>query len=150
MAPTQALAFSPADEGEELQRAELYGLLSRLWFAPPDAELLAQFAVAATQAPQPGAFLEEPWQQLVAAFRATTPEQARVEFESLFVGTGKAEILPYASYHLAGALNERPLVDLLDGLPADAEPLREGRRAAPDVDRDVESRTLDHTHQLAL
>ncbi len=116
MAPTQALAFSPADEGEELQRAELYGLLSRLWFAPPDAELLAQFAVAATQAPQPGAFLEEPWQQLVAAFRATTPEQARVEFESLFVGTGKAEILPYASYHLAGALNERPLVDLRQAL----------------------------------
>lgn len=116
MAPTQALAFSPADEGEELQRAELYGLLSRLWFAPPDAELLAQFAVAATQAPQPGAFLEEPWQQLVAAFRATTPEQARVQFESLFVGTGKAEILPYASYHLAGALNERPLVDLRQAL----------------------------------
>jgi hypothetical protein len=28
----------------ELARAELYGLLARLWLAPPDAALLQQFA----------------------------------------------------------------------------------------------------------
>ncbi len=111
-APAQTLQFSSPDDGEELQRAELYGLLARLWFAPPDAELLQQFAQAVTQAPQEGAFLEEPWQQLVAALRATTPEAAAREYGLLFTGTGKAEILPYGSYHLSGALNERPLVEL--------------------------------------
>lgn len=116
MSTAQPLAFSTPDDGEELQRAELYGLLARLWFAPPDAALLQQFAVAVTTALQAGAFLEEPWQQLVAAMRATDVEAAREEFDRLFTGTGKAEILPYASYHLAGALNERPLVELRDAL----------------------------------
>jgi TorA maturation chaperone TorD len=100
------------DEGEELQRAELYGLLSRLWFAPPDAELLAQFSVAVTEAPQSGSFLEAPWQDLVAALRATSVEAARDEYEVLFVGIGKPDILLYGSHHMAGALNERPLVAL--------------------------------------
>ena len=116
MSTAQPLAFAAPDDGEELQRAELYGLLARLWFAPPDAGLLHQFAVAVTTAPQAGAFLEEPWQQLVAAMRATDVDSAREEFDRLFTGTGKAEILPYASYHLAGALNERPLVELRDAL----------------------------------
>jgi TorA maturation chaperone TorD len=109
---TRTPHFSGQDEGEELQRAELYGLLARLWFAPPDDALLQQFAVAVTQAPESGAYLEEPWQQLVAALRGTTPQQAHEEFESLFVGTGRAEVLPYGSYHLSGALNDRPLVEL--------------------------------------
>jgi TorA maturation chaperone TorD len=100
------------DDGEELQRAELYGLLARLWFAPPDAALLAQFAVAVTEAPQPGGFLEAPWQDLVAALRATSVRAARDEYEALFVGIGKPDILLYGSHHLAGALNERPLVAL--------------------------------------
>jgi TorA maturation chaperone TorD len=98
------------DEGEELQRAELYGLLARLWFAPPDAALLQQFAVAVTEAPQPGAFLEAPWQELVAAMRASSVETAADEYAALFVGIGKPDVLPYASHHMAGALNEKPLV----------------------------------------
>jgi TorA maturation chaperone TorD len=100
------------DEGEEVQRAELYGLLASLWLEPPSQPLLEAFAVAVTQAPEPGSFLEGPWHDLVAAMRATTVEAARVEFDTLFVGTGKAEIFPHASYQLTGALNEQPLVRL--------------------------------------
>lgn len=100
------------DEGEELQRAELYGLLARLWFAPPDAALLAQFAVAVTEAPQPGSYLEAPWQSLVAAMRETTVEAAKEEYDALFIGIGKPDVLLYASHYLAGALNEKPLVEL--------------------------------------
>lgn len=109
---TAAVAMVERDEGEELQRAELYGLLARLWHAPPDEALLHQFAVAVTQAPESGAFLEAPWHDLVAAFRATTVNAAKAEYELLFFGTGKAEIFLYGSHHLAGALNEQPLVAL--------------------------------------
>ena len=112
------MALHSPDQGEELQRAELYGLLSRLWFAPPDDALLAQFAVAVTSAPEPGSFLEAPWQDLVAALRATDVATAAAEFATLFEGTGKAEVFLYASYHLAGALNERPLVALRSDLAA--------------------------------
>jgi len=100
------------DEGEELQRAELYGLLARLWFAPPDAALFEQFAVAVTEAPQRGSFLEAPWQDLVAAMRAGSEQAAGEEYEALFIGIGKPDILLYGSHHLAGALNEKPLVAL--------------------------------------
>lgn len=106
------VTLASADAGEELARAELYGLLARLWLAPPDAALLREFAVAVTQAPEPGAHLEAPWGELVAAMRATTAEAAAAEHEALFHGVGKPEIFAYASYHLAGFLNERPLAAL--------------------------------------
>ncbi len=106
---SQVLSFAAADNGEELARAELYGLLARLWIAPPDAELLAQFGVAVTEAPQRGSFLEAPWQSLVAAMRAVTPASAATEYDALFGGVGKPEVFVYASYYLAGFLNERPL-----------------------------------------
>jgi TorA maturation chaperone TorD len=112
------VALDPADPSEELQRAELYGLLARLWFAPPDDALLEQFAVAVTTAPEPGSFLEAPWQDLVAAMRDTSASDAADEHGALFVGTGRADILPYGSLHIAGALNERPLVDLRTELAA--------------------------------
>jgi len=114
----QALSFATADDSEELARAELYGLLARLWVAPPDAELLEQFRVAVTEAPQPGGFLEAPWQSLVAAMRATTPEAAAAEYDALFGGVGKPEVLLYGSYYLAGFLNERPLAQLRADLDA--------------------------------
>ncbi len=109
---TQALSFASADDAEELARAETYGLLARLFAAAPDAALLQQFAVAVTQAPEPGAFLEAPWQDLVAALRATTVAAAADEYEALFMGIGKAEVQLYGSYYLAGFLNEKPLAVL--------------------------------------
>ena len=35
-----------ADDAEELARAEVYGVLAALFYAPPDAAMLAQFQVA--------------------------------------------------------------------------------------------------------
>lgn len=111
-AAVRALGFASMDDHDELARAELYGLLSRLWFSPPDAELLGQFKVAVTEAPEPGGHLEAPWQALVAAMRATTPEAAAAEYDALFGGVGKPEVFLYGSYHLAGFLNEKPLAVL--------------------------------------
>ena len=108
----QVLRFASAGDGEELARAELYGLLARLWIAPPDAELLQQFAVAVTEAPNEGAFLEAPWQALVAAMRTTTRADAFDEYDALFQGVGKPEVFLYGSYYLAGYLHEKPLAEL--------------------------------------
>ena len=113
-----AIHFGSADESEELARAELYGLLARLWLAPPDAALLAQFQVAVTQAPEAGALLEAPWQALVGVLRATTPQAAAAEHEALFLGVGKPEVFAYGSYYLTGFLNEKPLAALRSDLAA--------------------------------
>ena len=111
-----ALSFATADDSEELARAELYGLLARLWMAAPDAALFEQFRVAVTQAPQEGAFLEAPWSALVASMRATTPAAAAQEYDALFLGVGKPEVFLYGSYYLSGFLNEKPLAVLRDDL----------------------------------
>ncbi len=112
------ITIAAAGDGEELARAELYGLLARLWLAPPDDALHAQFAVAVTQAPAEGAFLEAPWQELVAAMRERPVAAAADEYDALFQGVGKPELFLYGSYYLAGALNEKPLARLRADLAA--------------------------------
>ena len=105
------MAFAvSADDAEELARAEIYGLLAALFYAPPDAALLAQFQVAVTEAPVAGAFLETSWGELVAAARRLDAAQIAAEFDTLFQGVGKPEVFLYGSFHLAGKLNEKPLV----------------------------------------
>jgi TorA maturation chaperone TorD len=97
---------------EETARAELYGVLAQLYYAPPTPELLAALRVAVTEAPMEGGFLQEPWQQLVGAARAQDDEAIAAEYERLFGGVGKPEVFVYASHYLAGFLNEKPLARL--------------------------------------
>jgi TorA maturation chaperone TorD len=101
---------------EETARAEVYGLLSQLYYQAPSAELLAQLQVAVTEAPDAGGFLEEPWRELVACARSMSQAQMAVEFTSLFGGVGKPEVYLFGSHYLSGFLNEKPLVRLRDDL----------------------------------
>lgn len=118
MSDLTALSFASADHGEELARAELYGVLAQLWLGPPDEALLAQFRVAVTEAPQAGGALEAPWNDLVAAMRGADASALAAEYEALFMGMGRPEVMLYASFHLAGALHERPLAALRADLAA--------------------------------
>ncbi len=101
---------------EETARAEVYGLLSQLYYQAPSAELLAQLQVAVTEAPDAGGFLEEPWRELVACARSLSQAQIAGEFTSLFGGVGKPEVYLFGSHYLSGFLNEKPLVRLRDDL----------------------------------
>ena len=103
---------------EETARAELYGLISELFYAPPRSALLAQLRVAATDAPATGAFLEEPWRQLVGQARAMDDASIQKEHDALFGGVGKPEVYVYASHFLTGFLNEKPLAQLRSDLTA--------------------------------
>ncbi|RZJ26569.1 MAG: molecular chaperone [Haliea sp.] len=97
---------------EETARAEIYGLLAQLYYAPPSAQLLASLRVAATEAPAAGGFLEEPWRELVGAARAMDDAAIQREYEALFGGVGKPEIYLFGSHYLSGFLNEKPLARL--------------------------------------
>ncbi|WP_416546263.1 molecular chaperone [Limnohabitans sp. DCL3] len=101
---------------EETARAEIYGLLSQLFYAAPSAELLGQLQVAVTEAPDAGGFLEEPWRELVACARNLSQAQISAEYNSLFGGVGKPEVYLFGSHYLSGFLNEKPLVRLRDDL----------------------------------
>lgn len=97
---------------EETARAEVYGLLAVLYYAPPSVELLEQLRVAVTQAPVEGGFLEEPWQALVGAARAQDRAAIEDEYQALFGGVGQPEVFLFGSHYLSGFLNEKPLAQL--------------------------------------
>ena len=101
---------------EETARAEIYGLLSQLYYAPPPAELLSALRVAVTEAPAQGAFLEEPWRVLVGAARASDDAAIAREYDALFGGVGKPEVYLFGSHYLSGFLNEKPLARLREAL----------------------------------
>jgi TorA maturation chaperone TorD len=97
---------------EETARAEIYGLLAQLYYAPPAPELVAALQVAVTDAPAAGAFLEEPWRALVAAAREQTAASLAQEFDALFGGVGKPEVYLFGSHYLTGYLNGKPVARL--------------------------------------
>jgi TorA maturation chaperone TorD len=111
MMPLPDTATSSALD-EETARAELYGVLAQLFYAPPAPELLAKLRVAATEAPAAGGFLEEPWRALVGAARALSDDAIADEYNALFGGVGKPEVYLYGSHYLSGFLNEKPLARL--------------------------------------
>lgn len=101
---------------EETARAEVYGLLAALYYAPPSPELMEQLRVAVTEAPAAGGFLEEPWREVVAAARNLSNEAVANEFDALFGGVGKPEVYVFGSHYLSGFLNEKPLAALRSDL----------------------------------
>ncbi|MEH2508796.1 TorA maturation chaperone TorD [Nitrobacteraceae bacterium AZCC 1564] len=113
------LYSEPSSSGEPLDpvdaaRAQEYLLLATLLSAPPSRKLLDQLAALqgdATPLGRAHAALAE------AAAGAVTEKVAR-EYFDLFVGLGRGELLPYASYYLTGFLNERPLSRLRADLAA--------------------------------
>jgi TorA maturation chaperone TorD len=113
------LKFRPPEIPEDQARAGYYALLARLYYAGPDAGLLATIAAAddiVTGGEESA--LAGAWRALVSAAGATDVEAARLEHDQLFVGTGKAEVTPYASYYLGETGRERILVKLRDELAA--------------------------------
>jgi TorA maturation chaperone TorD len=101
---------------EETARAEIYGLLSQLYYAPPSADLLSALRVAVTEAPAQGAVLEEPWRAVVGLARAMEEKAIADEYDRLFGGVGKPEVYLFGSHYLSGYLNEKPLARLRDTL----------------------------------
>lgn len=103
---------------EETARADIYGLLAQLYYAPPSHELLESIRVAVTEAPAAGAFLEEPWRAFVGTAREMTDRAIADEYDALFGGVGKPELYLFGSHYLSGFLNERPLARLRTDLAA--------------------------------
>src|SRR5262247_162905 len=89
-------------------RAEEYALLSVLLARAPDAELLARLGTLRGDASPLGLAHAA----LAEAADRTTAERVEREYFDLFIGLGRGELLPYASYYLTGFLHERPLARL--------------------------------------
>ena len=108
---------------EDSARAQCYALISRLFYAPPDAELLAALGGAAAETRSAGGDGESDGYSaalLELGHAASSAELAAVrqEFDDLFVGAGKALITPYTSAYAAPSAPDRHLVALREQLAA--------------------------------
>ncbi|HKW54733.1 MAG TPA: molecular chaperone TorD family protein [Stellaceae bacterium] len=97
---------------EELLRARLYSLLSRLLAAAPDAWLLAGLKGTEGDSSELGNGLAA----LAREAASTSAADAKSEYHDLFIGIGRGELVPYGSYYLTGFLNEKPLAELREAL----------------------------------
>jgi TorA maturation chaperone TorD len=104
------LQFHPPTAEEDRARAGYYAVLARLFYAGPDAALLEALAGADEIVADTGSRLASAWSALAAAARAMDAEAACVEFDEVFVGTGKADVTPYASYYLSETGREKIVV----------------------------------------
>jgi TorA maturation chaperone TorD len=110
---TQPLTFVAP---EELARANFYGLIARLFYAPPDQQLISELLGA--QPLEGEAQLAVVWREMVEACRNVFPVSLEHEHTELFVGTGKAEVTPYLSHYVVKSSTDNPLVPLRQQLAA--------------------------------
>jgi TorA maturation chaperone TorD len=115
MTTAQPLKFEAPDDGEETARADLYGLLAGLFYSPPSQELLDAIASAPSEG---DGILRETWNALAAACGDAKANRLREEYEALFIGVGKPDLMLYGSYYLSGFLMEKPLAALRSDLAA--------------------------------
>jgi TorA maturation chaperone TorD len=95
-------------DGVDRARADEYALLASLLLRAPDADLLRRLS-GLQEAKGPLGMAHGVLGQAAGCASAETVNR---EYFELFIGVGRGELLPYASYYLTGFLNERPLARL--------------------------------------
>ncbi len=99
---------------EERNRAEVYSLLATLLARAPGEEQLCLIAKGGGGLGDFGAVIDA----LAAAAQEASVTSVSREYHDLFIGMGRGELVPYASYYLTGFLNEKPLANLRADLRA--------------------------------
>lgn len=103
-----------ADDVDDMDtaRAQEYALLAALLNRAPDAQLLTNLSELRGDSTPLGMAHAG----LAEAASRTDLRSVEREYFDLFIGVGRGELLPYASYYLTGFLHERPLARLREDL----------------------------------
>ncbi len=114
----------PALGTDQKLRIGAYTLLASLLRDAPDDQLLRYLQDTgrhATDEDEIGTAMAS----LASAAQAADAEQTRQEFQDLFIGIGRGELVPFGSWYLTGFLMEKPLSQLrtdLDALGFERQP----------------------------
>lgn len=112
-----AVGCTPEVTPEEQARADIYGLLANLFYAPPSPELLNAVANAEGVCDDgaESAFCKA-WAGLRQVAADADAVCVRDEYDAAFITTGQAPVMLYACFHLSGRLNDRAVIALRDDL----------------------------------
>ena len=103
----------PVTEEDRL-RADMYEFLAALLRAEPSDELLTH--VSRLQGD--GSAIGAASTVLATLANKIANDEIRDEYMRLFIGVGRGEVLPYASFYLTGFLNDKPLSNLRNDMAA--------------------------------
>jgi len=109
-----AAANQVASDEIDILRAHEYDLLAVLLGRAPTREVLDRLSDLKGDASPLGLA----HMALAEAAAKADPDTLQGEFFDLFIGIGRGELLPYASYYLTGFLHERPLASVRESLSA--------------------------------
>ena len=93
---------------EDQLRADMYSFLANLFRAEPSAELVNQLTKLESDESPIGKSIKT-LSKLASSLDLPT---IRDEYVRIFIGVGRGEILPFASYYLTGFLKDKPLAKL--------------------------------------
>ncbi len=93
---------------EDRLRANVYRFLAQHLLRAPDQSALKKSVKIMGDDTELG----EAFSAFAKLAANTNADQASEEYEALFIGLGRGELVPFASYYLTGFLNEKPLAKL--------------------------------------
>jgi TorA maturation chaperone TorD len=95
------------DEEDQL-RADMYSFLASLLRSEPSADLVEQLTLLKSDNTPIGNAIKV----LAKLASSLDLHEIRDEYVKIFIGVGRGEILPFASYYLTGFLKDKPLAKL--------------------------------------
>lgn len=93
---------------EDQLRADMYDYLATFLSGPPTGDLIKKTVTLKSDETELGVGFNA----LARIAKTQNEKSASSEFNALFIGVGRGELLPYASFYLTGFLNEKPLAIL--------------------------------------
>lgn len=104
---TAVETFTPISP-EDQARADLYYLLSTVLLEIPNSDMLIKLSHLEGGDGDIGHAVSA----LARVAKSVDSASVEREYNVVFIGVGRGDILPYASYYLTGFLHEKPLADL--------------------------------------
>jgi len=111
---------------EQRSRSDLYRLLGNLLAAPPQQAVLDVLQNLTPSSGDESTGLEQALHNLRDAAGEADPVKLEEEYFALFIGLGRGELCPYASWYRTGYLMEQPLAELRSDLQRLGFARREG------------------------
>ncbi|MDD1792895.1 molecular chaperone TorD family protein [Enterovibrio sp. ZSDZ42] len=112
----QDIAIEDVTNEDNQIRQSIYGLLAHLFRQAPDEQSLDWLSTLETEGDEQPAGMAAAWSVLKLTASNTTPTQAADEYQLMFIGVGRGEVVPFGSWYLTGSLMELPLALLREDL----------------------------------
>ncbi|MFZ8767738.1 molecular chaperone TorD family protein [Vibrio harveyi] len=97
-------------EQEQTLRTEIYLVLSALFRSALSEEMI-EFLTSLEVEPSESA-MQKAWIALQQAAKDSNREALEDEYQDLFIGIGRGEVMPFGSWHMTGAMMEKPLAEI--------------------------------------